>query len=198
MNVSRETILRLEVYKSLLEKWQPKINLISSSTLSQLWKRHFEDSLQLLSYLPENPVSLVDLGSGAGFPALVLALARPHTLQVTLIESDKKKSLFLENVSRETKIPVTILTARIESIKDLKADVITARGLTSLTKLLTLSYPFFNTHSEALFLKGKGFEDEIKEAKKIWNFDLEIFPSLTDSTGKILKIKHLGRTSSYG
>ena len=103
MNVSRETMERLKIYQKLLEEWQKKINLVSSSTLPSLWKRHFEDSLQLLPYLPEKKGSIIDLGTGAGFPGLVLAIVLPEKLKVTLVESDFKKCLFLETVSRETK-----------------------------------------------------------------------------------------------
>lgn len=191
MIVSRETMDRLKIYKSLLEAWQQKINLVSSSTLPHLWERHFEDSLQLLSHLPDGDCSLIDLGSGAGFPGLVLALTRPENLKVTLVESDLRKSLFLENVSRETKVGVTVLTERIESLAGkIKGDVITARALAPLSELLTYASPLMKKDSLGLFLKGKDAEKEIEEAQKKWEFDLEIFPSLTDSKGHLLKIKH--------
>src|ERR1700722_13861594 len=136
MNVSRETIERLTIYQNLLKEWQQKVNLVSSSTLPHMWERHFQDSLQLLPYLPRENASLIDLGSGAGFPGLVLALSRPETLKVTLIESDLKKCLFLEIVSRETKISVTIIRERIEALREtLKGDIITARGLAPLSLL---------------------------------------------------------------
>lgn len=191
MIVSRETMDRLKTYQHLLETWQQKINLVSASTLPHLWERHFEDSLQLLSHLPPGEISLVDLGSGAGFPGLVLALARPDDLKVTLVESDLRKSLFLENVSRETKVKVTVLTERIESLKGkIKGDVITARALAPLVDLLEYAYPLMKEGAFGLFLKGKDAEKEIEEAQKKWEFDLEIFPSLTDSKGHLLKIKH--------
>lgn len=195
--VSRETIDRLKIYQGLLEVWQKKINLVSPSSLSHSWKRHFEDSLQLLSYIPQETSTLIDLGSGAGFPGLVLAIALPQILKVTLIESDIRKCLFLETVSRETKIPVIIKSERIESIKDIKADIITARALAPLSLLLDYTYPFMNENSQVFFLKGKGVTQEIQEAKKKWDFDLEIFQSLTDSTGRILKINRLRRISSH-
>ncbi len=193
MNVSRETISRLKVYQALLEKWQPRINLISSHTLSDVWQRHFEDSLQLIKYISDAPQSLVDMGSGAGFPGLVLALSYPTSLKVTLIESDVRKSLFMENVSRETNVPVKIISKRIEDVQDIKGDIITARGLSALTKLFEMSFPLMTDSSQCLFLKGKGVDKEIDEAKKNWEFDLEIFLSLTDSTGRILRVKNLRR-----
>lgn len=198
MNVSRETIGKLKVYQQLLERWQSKINLVSPSSLSASWDRHFQDSLQLIPYLPIEASSLVDLGSGAGFPGLVLAISQSETLRVTLIESDLRKSLFLENVSRETNVPVSVRTERIESIEDLKADVVTARALAPLPLLLEYTHPFMHETSEALFLKGKDVQNEIEMAKKKWDFDLEIFPSLTDSMAAILKIKHLKRIHSHG
>lgn len=196
-NVSRETFSHLEIYKALLEAWQKKINLVSSSTLPHLWERHFEDSLQLLPYLPTIKSTLIDLGSGAGFPGLVLAICRRKTLEVTLVESDLRKCLFLENVSRETFSTVTILRSRIESLSEIKGDVITARGLAPLSDLLDYAFPLMKKTSFCLFLKGKDAEKEIEMAKKKWDFCLEIFPSLTDSKGRLLKISHLKRILPY-
>lgn len=194
MIISRETEERLKIYQHLLRTWQQKINLISSSTLPHLWERHFSDSLQLLSYLPSQEISLIDLGSGAGFPGLVLAMARPGMLHVTLVESDLRKCIFLETVSRETNTPVKIIRSRIESLtEDLPKDVVTARGLAPLSRLLEYSLPFMKENAIHLFLKGKGVKEEIKEAQKKWEFSLEIFPSLTDSSGRILKIEKLKR-----
>jgi len=191
VNFSPDTVYRLKQYQSLLENWQKKLNLVSSLTLPDVWERHFIDSSQLLSYIPSGSLSLIDLGSGAGFPGLVLALMRP-TLSVTLVESDFKKCIFLETVSRETKIPVTILCSRIENLKDpLKGDVITARGLAVLPQLCTYAFPLMKNTSVGLFLKGKEVEKEIEQAQKKWNFELEIYPSLTDAKGRIIKIKHL-------
>lgn len=180
----------LQTYKILLENWQRKINLVSSSTLPHLWERHFEDSLQLLPYFPSTNSTLIDLGSGAGFPGLVLAICRKETLSVTLVESDLRKCLFLENVSRETFSSVKILRSRIESLPPLKTDIITARGLAPLPRLLEYALPLMKETSVCLFLKGKEVDQEIEMAKRNWKFHLEIFPSLTDSKGRILKISH--------
>lgn len=198
--VSRETIEKLKIYQRLLEKWQQKINLIASSTLPQAWQRHFEDSLQLLNYFPK-PASgtfqnLIDLGSGAGFPGLVLAIACPHTLKVTLVESNFKKCVFLENVSRETFSPVNIIKGRIENLPAvLKFDVITARGLAPLDRLLDYAEPLIKETSVCLFLKGKEVDKEIAESEKKWKFDLALFQSLTDSSARILKITSPKRIS---
>lgn len=197
MIVSRETIEQLTLYQKYLEQWQKKINLVSKATLPDVWKRHFEDSLQLLKYIPEQKLNLIDMGSGAGFPGLVLAMARPNQLCVTLVEADQRKSLFLENVSRETKTSVTLLNERIEKLKNIKADVITARALCPLNQLFEYAFHLLTEKSVCLFHKGKGVEKEIEEAKKNWNFELEIIPSITDSEGKIIKVTCLRRASSH-
>ncbi len=194
-DVSRETISRLELYKDLLIKWQRRYNLISPKSIDVLWERHFEDSLQLLRYISYECNTIVDLGSGAGLPGMVLAIAATHRPQVTLIESDTNKCIFLENVSRETKVDVKIINGRIESAKNIRGDLIVARGLASLSKLFEYSEPLIKKNATLLFLKGERFENEVQEAKIKWNFDLEIFSSLTDSTGRILKIKNLQRDS---
>lgn len=196
-NVSRETFSLLEIYGGLLEKWQTKINLISSSTIPDMWRRHFSDSWQLLSHLPVEKTTLLDLGSGAGFPGLVLALARPQTLDVTLLESDLRKCFFLENVSRETFVPVKVVCARIESLLEPKSRVITARALAALDPLLAYAFPLLEKGGFCLFLKGKGFEEEVEIARKRWDFCLEIFPSLTEGEGRILKISQLERCSLH-
>lgn len=197
-NVSRETFEKLKVYQQTLEVWQKRLNLISSSTLPNAWERHFEDSLQLLPYLPLSKSNLVDLGSGAGFPGLILAITRPDFLNVTLIESDLKKCVFLENVSRETNTPVTILNERIETLKNsLKFDVITARGLAPLSFLIEYAVPLMDENGVCLFLKGKEFESEIEDSQKKWDFNLELFPSLTDSRGRILRITHPKKVSLH-
>ncbi|MBL8676466.1 MAG: 16S rRNA (guanine(527)-N(7))-methyltransferase RsmG [Alphaproteobacteria bacterium] len=197
-NVSRETFEKLKVYQRVLEAWQKKLNLISSSTLPNVWERHFKDSLQLLPYLPSSKSKLIDLGSGAGFPGLVLAIANPDFLDVTLIESDLKKCVFLENVSRETNTPVTILNERIETLKNpLKFDIVAARGLAPLSLLIEYAAPLMNMSSFCLFFKGKEFESEVKDSKKKWDFNLEFYPSLIDSRGRILKITHPKKVSLY-
>jgi 16S rRNA (guanine527-N7)-methyltransferase len=197
-NVSRETFEKLKVYQRTLEAWQKRLNLISSSTLPYIWERHFEDSLQLLPYLPSSQSKLVDLGSGAGFPGLVLAIAKSDFLNVTLVESDLKKCIFLENVSRETNTPITILNGRIETLKNsLKFDIITARGLAPLSFLIDYAVPLMNVNGACLFLKGKEFESEIENSQKKWDFNLELFPSLTDSRGRILRITHPKKVSFH-
>ncbi|WP_331255207.1 16S rRNA (guanine(527)-N(7))-methyltransferase RsmG [Candidatus Bealeia paramacronuclearis] len=182
---------RFQIYKVLLLKWQKAINLVSRETIKDLENRHFKDSLQLLDYISEDLTSHLDLGSGAGFPGLVLAIASSR-LQTTLVESDQRKCEFLKNVSRETKTPVTILNVRIENLgNESKYDLITARALAPLIDLLKYSEPLSHDGTQFLFLKGRGFKEEIEDAEKKWKFDLEIFHSSTHSEGVIIQIKNL-------
>lgn len=186
--VSRETLEKLETYEALLRKWQRVINLVGPNTLDDIPERHFFDSAQLFRYMPIVNVRLVDLGSGAGFPGLVLAML--GVSDVHLVESDIRKATFLREVSRETGTPVVIHDVRIEDCKIEEVDVITARALSPLTDLLTHVSKFFSPDHPfyCLFAKGLQYREEIETAKKKWIFEPEIFPSETDISGKILRI----------
>lgn len=189
MSVSRETELKLKAYLTLLEKWQPKINLISNNTLETAWERHFEDSLQLLDILPEGPKILFDLGTGAGFPGLVLAIARDN-LEVHLIESDQKKCSFLKSVSRETKTPTIINNNRIESVsRETKIpDIVTARALASLKELFEYCADWIskNPNITLIFMKGENADQELEEISTSWKYNCRTFPSKTSQNAKIL------------
>ena len=153
-DVSRETIQSLRVYANLLEKWNKTINLVSKSTINHMWERHFLDSAQLWPHIPENAKTLVDIGSGAGFAGLVLAIIgkeKKPNLRVVLIESDTRKCAFMRNVSRETNINVEIITKRIEEVDDLKADVVTARALATVSQLLDYSKNILKKKGIGLF-----------------------------------------------
>lgn len=184
---------KLRRYQALLLKWQKAVNLVSPGTLDEAWERHFLDSAQVAEYLPASPFTLADLGSGAGFPGLVLAMLRPD-LDVHLIESDDKKGQFLKTVSRETSTPVIVHTARIEACHGtVKPAVITARALAALDKLLALCLPWAeeNPALQMIFLKGEKAEEEIWEAEKSFLFRCETFPSATDRKARILRISSL-------
>jgi 16S rRNA (guanine527-N7)-methyltransferase len=194
--VSRETIERLKTYEALLKQWQKTINLVAPSTLAEIWHRHFADSAQLLALAPAAEHWL-DLGSGAGFPGLVLAILlkdRGHG-RVTLIESDTRKAAFLAEVARRTGAAVDIQGGRIEKTatqaKLGPVDVVTARALAPLPRLLELSAPFFSGPTIGLFLKGREAETEVEAAQKLWNFEAELKPSLTDNSGRIVVIRAL-------
>lgn len=194
--VSRETE-KLHQYHALLLKWQERINLISPNTVNEAWDRHFADSLQLLPLIPETVKALYDLGAGAGFPGLVLAMAR-EDLAVTLIESDAKKCAFLQTVSRETGVAVTIENRRIEeAVTALPSpDVVTARALASLDGLLKYCRPWFKTKPDLLliFPKGEHAAYEIEEARRVgWSFDVVETGSKTDRGARILSITKLSK-----
>jgi 16S rRNA (guanine527-N7)-methyltransferase len=196
-NVSRETMDRLEAYAALVRLWQPKINLIAPSTVGEIWHRHFADSAQLDELIPLEARSLVDLGSGGGFPGMVLAVLRAERSKatVTLIESDQRKAAFLGEVSRRLVIPVEILSTRIESretqTRVALADVVTARALAPMVKLLDWVAPFLGPASVALLMKGRDAEREVAAARSIWRFDVEYRPSRTDAEARIVLVRGL-------
>jgi 16S rRNA (guanine527-N7)-methyltransferase len=187
INVSRETFLRLESYANLLEKWQKKINLISPSTVSNIWVRHIIDSAQLVEHVSENDV-IADIGSGAGFPGLVLAVMGIKNM--ALIESDTRKVAFLKEAARVTKTNITVLNQRVESVSLSGFSLITARGFAPLKELLDSLKSTLTDRHNILLLKGKHYKSEIETARKSWSFDYEAFPSITEREGVILSIRN--------
>jgi 16S rRNA (guanine527-N7)-methyltransferase len=196
-SISRETVDRLKTYEALLRQWQKTINLIAPGTLDEIWHRHFADSAQLLRLAPSEAKSWLDLGSGAGFPGLVVAIMLQERggPAVTLIESDGRKAAFLREVARQTGAVVDIFHGRIESqsthAKVRKVDVISARALAALDRLLELAAPYAGKDTKFLFLKGKEAEREIEEAGRTWVFDCTRVPSITDEEGRVLVIENL-------
>ncbi|GAB6052437.1 16S rRNA (guanine(527)-N(7))-methyltransferase RsmG [Magnetospira thiophila] len=188
-DVSRETRAALETYLALLIKWQERINLVSRATLNDPWRRHFLDSAQLAPYLPDGERTLVDLGSGAGFPGLVLAILTGRPFH--LVESDQRKGIFMREVARATGAPVTVHTARIESLPALQADVITSRALAPLPQLIELSRPHLKKGGFLLFLKGKNVEFELTESRKKWKLALDIIKSRSDPAGRVLLLREI-------
>lgn len=187
-NVSRETEKRLLLYMELLLKWQKTINLVSQSTLQDGWNRHIIDSLQLFPYLPKD-AKLADLGSGAGLPGLILAIAG-HA-DVTLIESDKRKCSFLREAARQTETTVKILADRIENTVLDTFDVITARGFAPLPRMLEMLENRLKTTCRLLILKGDHHTEEIANARRDWDFTCAILPSKTQAGSAILDIGNL-------
>ena len=189
--VSRETLGRFESYAALLRKWNPAINLVAPSTLSELWSRHFLDSAAVLRLAPIGARRWLDLGSGGGFPGAVVALlaaeARPD-LSVTCVESDQRKATFLRSVSRETGAPFAVEDKRIEHLPPQAADVISARALAPLGRLLDMAVPHLAPGGICLFQKGARHAAEVEEALEHWSFTLETYPSETDPESAILKI----------
>lgn len=189
--VSRETLERLQLYHDELLRWQKKINLISPTTINDVWHRHILDSAQLASFIPTN-ASILDFGSGAGFPAMVLAIMKSGA--VTMVESDQRKCAFLLEVKRLTNTEATICNERIEDHEDSSFDIITARACTALTGLLHYAEPFMGKDTICLFPKGKNYSIEIEEARRDWEFDVQHHPSLTEKDSLILQISNLKRS----
>jgi 16S rRNA (guanine527-N7)-methyltransferase len=197
-DVSRETLDRLATYEALLKHWQKTINLVAPSTLGEIWHRHFADSAQLLRLAPPGATFWVDMGSGAGFPGLVIAIllaGRGDPFRMVLIESDSRKAAFLGEVARKTGVAVEILVERIEKTatqnKFGPIDVVTARALAPLPRLLELVAPIFSPRSLGLFLKGKDAAAEVEQARARWSFDCRLVPSLTDGAGRVVVIENL-------
>jgi 16S rRNA (guanine527-N7)-methyltransferase len=181
-----ETEAKLHAYAALVRRWSVKINLVSRSDLDHLWRRHIEDSLALIPHIPAGTSHAIDLGAGAGFPGLVLAIATG--LPFTLIESDKRKAAFLTDAAREFSAPAKIIAARIEDAKPEPAPLITARALAPLDKLLALAVPHLAPGGVCLFPKGETAEAEIAAAESHWHMQIERCKSASDPTGRILKL----------
>jgi 16S rRNA (guanine527-N7)-methyltransferase len=189
--VSRETLARLEVYAGLLVEWSRRINLVASSTLDHVWHRHFLDSAQLFPLVPPETKNLVDLGSGAGFPGLVLAIM--GVPGVELVESDARKCAFLREAARVATAPVTVRNVRIESQSPRLADVVTARACAPLDRLLLLAQRFIGPETVCLFPKGEQAAQELAAARHVWDFDVTTHDSSTDPRGIILCLRHVIR-----
>ena len=190
-NVSHETIDKLKTYQKLLVEWQEKFNLVSNSSLQNVWERHFADSAQLYRYIPQSAKNLIDFGSGAGFPAMVLAimsLEKTPYLKISMVESIKKKTLYLKEVAHQTGVNVNIINDRIEKLPDYKYDVITSRAMTSLVELLNYSSRFCHKDTVCIFPKGKNYSTELAEAHKKWHFKCVVEASDVSDEGKILII----------
>ena len=188
-NVSRETLIRFETYAELLTRWQKKINLVSDSTLKDLWKRHFLDSAQIFDLTPPTPQGWLDLGSGAGFPGLVLYMLGAKPL--TLVESDSRKAAFLAEAARAMGSDAKIVNRRVEALEPWPVDVITARAFAPLPRLLHLARAFITPSTTLLLLKGEDVEAELTEASKSWSMQVERFASRSDPRGVVLRLRGL-------
>jgi 16S rRNA (guanine527-N7)-methyltransferase len=190
--VSRETLERLNKLGGLLAKWNPAINLVAKSTVGQTWDRHILDSAQLFNLAPSKATHWVDMGSGGGFPGLVIACLAAELrtqLSITLIEADQRKATFLRQASRDLGLNPTILSERIESVPPQNADVLSARALAALPALLGFATRHLSADGLALFPKGAAWRQEVEQAQKDWHFDVTPHPSLTDPQGAILALK---------
>ena len=192
--VSRETCDLLRLYYDMLVSWNKKINLVSRKSIKTTWNRHFLDSAQLWLYLPQKANKWLDFGSGAGFPGLVIAFISKELkpdLKIVLVEKNKKKALFLNEVVNKIGLNVEILSNNVELIRPQRADVITSRAFGKLDHLLKISYKHQNKDTTALFPKGISFTEEIIISKKKWSYELERIKNIIDSNSFILKIRKL-------
>lgn len=184
------TVDRLTVYIELLRRWQRRINLVGPSTLVDPWRRHILDSAQLVPLLPSGMLDVVDLGSGAGFPGLVLAIICP--VRVVLVDADARKCAFIAEAARVTGADVRIANQRIESLDREIADVVTARACAPLPKLLSLSWPILRRNGTCLFLKGRSARAELTDAEKSWHITASFVQSQSDPSGEIIHMHEFG------
>ena len=185
-DVSRETLSRLDAYLGLMKLWQGAINLVGPATLTDPWRRHILDSAQLLRYTPAAPGTIYDLGSGAGLPGLVLAIM--GQTGVHLVESDQRKAQFQREAIRSLDLDVEVHAQRIDSLPLGCANLVTARALAPLPRLLDLSAGLLRPNAFCLFLKGQRASDELTEARKCWRMSSDSYPSLSDPSASVLKI----------
>lgn len=197
VNVSRETFAALKDYEALVRRWTPAINLVSKNTVQDLWERHIADSAQVFLACDSSKArSWVDLGSGGGFPGLVVAiLAKELTpaLRVTLVESDLRKATFLRQAAQSLSLDLHVLSSRIESLAPQNADILSARALASLCDLLSYASKHLRAGGTAVFPKGARYAEELAEARKSWSFDVNTLPSLSDDSAAILVIRNIHR-----
>jgi 16S rRNA (guanine527-N7)-methyltransferase len=194
--VSRETLARLQLYVELLVAWNRRINLVGPRTLGDVWRRHILDSAQLRPLIPPSARILVDLGSGAGLPGLILAIL--GVPEVHLVEADQRKCAFIREAARVTGTPVTLHAQRLEKITGIHADVVTARAFAPLPNLLDQAENLVDTHSILLFLKGKTVGEELTEAAKGWKMRATLHPSVSDPSGTVLRLEQVIRAHNDG
>jgi len=195
LDVSRETYDQLTGFVGLVEKWTPKINLISKASVAEIWDRHIVDSAQIYGMAPSSGHWL-DIGSGGGFPAVVVAILSKGdraTHQFTLIESDQRKCAFLRTASRELNLDLKVISKRIEAVDSISADILTARALTDLDGLLSFADRHLNAVGMALFPKGETWKKEQTAAQERWSYSSEVIKSITNPAAAVLKIQDIAR-----
>ena len=188
-----QTVADYARWEVLLVKWNARINLVAPLSLPDYWHRHAYDSWQIVPHVPDTVETILDMGSGAGFPGLAIAieLKRRGCGHVTLVESAGKKVNFLRAVIRDLSLPATVYGGRVENMEDIKVDLITARAFAPLPKLLNYSHPFWGPQTQSLFLKGQGLAQERRSAQKEWEFDETLISSLTNEGAVILQLSNL-------
>lgn len=196
VDVSRETMAELQIFADLVVKWTPKINLIARGSVAAIWDRHIADSVQIHHYTPETYLKWVDIGSGGGFPGIVIAIlakTRHPAAKIILIESDQRKAVFLRAAVRDLKLNASVLAERVEDADPQGADVVSARALSALSGLLPLVDRHLKSDGLAILHKGKRAHDEISQARQSWSFTLEQHASFTDPEARILAIQRMSQ-----
>jgi len=193
-NVSRETLNSFCEYENLLCKWNKKINLVSRKTLVDIWDRHFLDSAQIINHVDASEKRWVDVGAGAGFPGLVVALLlreRKIDCDIVLVEKNAKKVFFLNEVIRKLNLNVKVVNNRIDCIDPLNADILTARAFSELKELIELAHRHRKERGICLFLKGENYRSELDKTLNYWFIDYDVFDSLGKSCGKIIRVRKI-------
>ncbi len=194
-DVSRETLDLYKVWESLLNTWNKSINLVQRTALEDYWNRHARDSHQIVQYLPAHTQTVLDMGSGAGFPGVSLAIALRDTpdARVTLVDSVGKKAAFLRAVKRDLRLPMQVSSKRVEVLNLPPQDVISARAFAPMPKLLEYALPFWGEQTTGIFMKGRKADEEIATARNLFDFTVDKHPSITDSDATIVLVKNLKR-----
>lgn len=199
LSVSRETFDALEGFSELLSKWNRSINLVSKSTVPEIWQRHIVDSAQLLTWdIPAAP-HWIDIGSGGGLPGIVIAIILKEThpsASITLVESDQRKAAFLRTATRTFDLGVSVIAARAENLPATNANILSARALTSLDGLFDLAMIHLADDGKLLLHKGRTYRDEMAEAQKRWKFDVVERDSITDNEARMLEIRNITRANA--
>ena len=194
LNVSRETLNSFCEYESLLSKWNKKINLVSKTTLADIWARHFLDSGQIINHVDASGKIWVDVGAGAGFPGLVVALLlrdRKIDCDLTLVEKNTKKVFFLNEVIRNLNLKAKVINNSIDCIEPLNADILTARAFSELKYLIQIAHQHRKAQGICLFLKGENYRFELDKTLNYWFFDYDVVDSLSNPSGKIIRVKKI-------
>jgi 16S rRNA (guanine527-N7)-methyltransferase len=194
--VSRETMAALQAFEALVRRWNPAVNLVAKSTLLDIWQRHIVDSAQIFAYCPAAARRWIDVGSGGGFPGIVVAIlareAMPD-LRVELVESDRRKATFLSQAAQSLRLEVKVHDERIQQLPPMEADVLSARALAPLSQLLDIANRHLGRSGVALFLKGERHAEELAEAQRLWDFEFDNRPSLSEAGAAILVIRKIER-----
>lgn len=196
LDVSRETLARLGEFSDLVKKWTKTVNLIAPGTVDDIWIRHIFDSAQVFPHIENQVAHVLDIGSGGGFPGVVLAVLAQELapdMRFTFVESDQRKAVFLRQSVRSFSLPAVVEAKRIEALETLSADVVTARAFTALDRLVDLSLQHLKPDGMALFLKGKTAESELVTARDRFNFTVDQVPSKTSDESFLLKLKDMSR-----